>query len=64
MELEELDLREPCANCGTLVTEGTMPLFTFGEGEVLCGQCALRRGGSYDVERDQWVTAPKIDDLL
>ena len=63
MELEELELREPCADCGTLVIDGLMPLYAFGEGEILCGQCAVRRGGQYDAEHDKWVKDPNISDL-
>jgi hypothetical protein len=30
---------------------------------VLCCDCALRRGGSYDETLDRWTAEPRIDDL-
>jgi hypothetical protein len=63
MELEEADVEEPCADCGEIVLEGLSPIYNFGEGEVLCWKCAIRRGGKYDSERDNWVEPPNTADL-
>jgi hypothetical protein len=63
MELEELEIQEPCAACGALVVEGLSPSYNFGMGEVLCWECAIRRGGKYDAEHDTWSEAPNTSDL-
>ena len=64
MEPEELEIHEPCADCGAVVIEGLSPLYNFGESGVLCWECAIRRGGKYDAEHDTWVEAPNTTDLM
>lgn len=53
-----------CAECGSLIPEGA-PSFAFGPdpGEVLCFECAVRRGGKYDALEDHWTTLPDTSDL-
>ncbi len=54
---------EPCAGCGAEVCPARDLSFVFGRRAVLCGDCAFRRGGRYDVERDRWETLPDYRDL-
>jgi len=63
METEELEIQEPCSNCGTIVAEGLSPLYRFGERGVLCWKCAIARGGKYDAEHDTWIETPHTADL-
>jgi hypothetical protein len=52
-----------CSDCGADVSSGLDREFEFGESQVLCFDCALRRGGSYDESRDRWSVVPTIDDI-
>lgn len=63
MEPDDLEIHEPCADCGAVVVEGLSPIFPFGESEVLCWECAIRRGGKYDAELDVWTVEPDTADL-
>ena len=63
MEREEVENQEPCADCGAVVLEGLSPSYIFGQGIVLCWKCAIRRGGKYDAEKDNWVEPPHTADL-
>lgn len=55
---------ETCLGCGAQVSSVVNRLFPVGCDDVICMECALRRGGEYDEERDQWKVAPQVDDLL
>jgi hypothetical protein len=60
-ESEEL-LR--CAACGDLIDPGTGRPYAFGtEDAVLCFDCAVERGGSYDGVQERWTRAPRVADL-
>ncbi len=63
MHRSELERVESCAACGRAVTEGVGRGFDFGTRQVLCWECAVERGGSYDETRDQWTRPPRISDL-
>jgi hypothetical protein len=52
-----------CSDCGTEVRPAADRLFSFGERGVLCFDCALRRGGSYDEVHDLWSRDPHLEDL-
>jgi len=52
-----------CSQCGTPVASGRSREFEFGEALVLCFDCAIRRGGSYDERTDRWSEAPAVDGL-
>jgi hypothetical protein len=52
-----------CADCGAEISRSQGRGFAFGRLDVLCFDCALRRGGSYDERSDRWTRAPSIDDL-
>jgi hypothetical protein len=60
-ESEEL-LR--CAACGATLDPSTGRPYPFGpEDDVLCFDCAIARGGSYDGEKERWTRAPRVADL-
>lgn len=54
----------PCAVCGTPVDSAVAPGYGFGTRSVVCWDCAMARGGTYDSGQEKWVTAPRIDDLV
>jgi hypothetical protein len=62
MDREEWEEPSVCAGCGAQVSETESP-FAFGTENVLCSECALARGGRYDVERDVWEEAPDLTGL-
>ena len=62
MEGENLE-RIECADCGELMEE-LAPAFESLDGSIiLCFECATRRGGLYDAERDEWVEPPELSDV-
>ena len=52
-----------CSECGVSLASGRSREFEFGESLVLCFDCAIRRGGSYDEASDRWSEAPAVDGL-
>lgn len=63
MHEEEWWAEEVCALCQAEIDPGRDCAFRFAEHGVLCFSCALKRGGSYDAERDHWQVPPRIHDL-
>ena len=63
MRRSERQLQGACWECGTEILPGTERAYSFGERGILCLDCALARGGSYDEARDTWVNEPNVDDL-
>jgi len=63
MHRSEESLLERCMDCGDELRPGQDTAFCFGTTGVLCEECALRRGGSYDRVRERWVVAPSYHDL-
>jgi len=64
MEPEERDAEAgSCALCGAPVVAGAGRAYAFGAGNLLCGSCAVDRGGAYDAERDVWERAPDLSGL-
>lgn len=53
----------PCAVCGASVDAGESRAYAFGTQAVLCFECAIGRGGSYDADTEQWVAVPRVSDL-
>jgi hypothetical protein len=53
-----------CSDCGAAVATVQERLYAFGTDGVLCMECALRRGGTWDEGRDRWSVPPRVDDLL
>jgi hypothetical protein len=60
---EEAERLSPCADCGAEVEPGIERAYAFGTAGVLCWECAVRRGGAYDGQRDVWTKWPQVDDL-
>ncbi|HEU4430568.1 MAG TPA: hypothetical protein VFT98_17535 [Myxococcota bacterium] len=54
---------ESCSDCGAEIHVARDRSYAFGAESVLCFACAVRRGGSYDEERDVWRQAPELGDL-
>ena len=54
----------PCLVCGALVSPAVNRIFAVGCEDLICMECALRRGGAYDESEDRWGVAPHVDDLL
>lgn len=52
-----------CADCGAEIAPGIDRAYTFGTAGVLCWECAVRRGGSYDGQHEVWSKPPRVDDL-
>jgi hypothetical protein len=52
-----------CSLCGAQVSEESEGIFGFGTQNVLCGECAIARGGRYDALRDAWEVAPDLTGL-
>ena len=53
-----------CVACGALFDPDVQRGFPIEEDTVLCAACAVRRGGVYDEERDEWTRPPDISGLL
>ena len=60
-ELRELP--QACADCGAEVYGAGDRAFEFGADQLLCWQCAERRGGSYDAHQERWSEPPDVRDL-
>jgi hypothetical protein len=52
-----------CVACGADVVPATDRCFRFGVRGVICFECGVERGGSFDAQRDRWQTEPGVDDL-
>lgn len=63
MRREESDQLVACPDCGADVSPATDRACAFGVSAVICGECSVRRGGSYDGDRESWTTPPRIEDL-
>ncbi|HXI56649.1 MAG TPA: hypothetical protein VNO55_11360 [Polyangia bacterium] len=64
MTNERGDDFDECLECGAVISTLGDRGFAVGAEDIICMECALRRGGSYDENQDRWVTPPRIDDLL
>ena len=60
---EVAELAQPCADCGAQVVAAADRAFEFGTQELLCWQCAERRGGRYDAHQERWSVAPDVAGL-
>ena len=52
-----------CSDCGRPIDAETERAFAITPEIVLCYECSVRRGGSYDDARDAWRTAPRLEGL-
>jgi hypothetical protein len=66
MRLEEWEESTTCAECGAEIDPSRDPAYPFGQDEdyTLCGVCAARRGGVYDIDLGRWAVVPDISELL
>jgi hypothetical protein len=62
MHESEWDELQQCVDCGSEVAPGTDRAFAFGD-VVLCFDCAVRRGGEFDAQRETWSKAPSLGDI-
>jgi hypothetical protein len=62
MEPEDREQLDVCSLCGARLSDSA-PAFGFGTENVLCGPCAMARGGRYNAERDVWDVAPDLSGL-
>lgn len=53
----------PCAECGAEVHVTAGRSYAVDATRVLCFDCALRRGGTYDEIHDVWTAAPDLSAL-
>ena len=58
------DASDRCLECGATISAVVDRVFAVGCDDVICMECAERRGGEYDEEEDRWKITPQIDDLL
>lgn len=63
MHRSELETSGQCSSCGCEVRGNIERGFAFGSRGLLCQECAIERGGSYDERLGTWVDEPRIDDL-
>ena len=52
-----------CAICGAVISPAIDRTYSITPEIVVCWDCALQRGGSYDVEKDRWLVAPNVPEL-
>jgi hypothetical protein len=63
MDEQELEEQVPCRACGALVWPNLEPSFVFGEDQLLCLGCSMRRGGEFDAEHERWARDPDVSEL-
>lgn len=62
MHQSESEQLATCIVCGAEVSPPDRP-YDCGDEQVLCYECAVRRGGVYDEPHDRWAVAPQVADL-
>ncbi len=60
-EQEDQDLSK-CLDCGALIAPETDRAYALSDDDFLCFECAVRRGGVYDGEKERWLVAPDVSD--
>jgi hypothetical protein len=63
IELNDDDELATCIDCGAAVFTDVDRSFTCSADEVLCFDCARRRGGVFDEHEDRWVVPPDVGGL-
>ena len=63
MSSGERDELETCRACGCWIYPEEEVSFASTDGVILCMECAIHRGGRYDVEEDRWLNPPETDEL-
>ena len=64
MNWEDWQEQVSCVFCGALISPPLDLNFAFGHEGVLCWDCCIERGGSYDFDRDRWTEPPDTSDLI
>jgi hypothetical protein len=49
-----------CVDCGALIQPGFERGYPYGSLGLVCWDCSLRRGGTYDWREDCWSRAPDL----
>ena len=62
MHRDEAEQIGSCADCNAPTTPGDRG-YAFGTTGLLCWECAVRRGGSYEADEDRWTRSPDVADL-
>jgi hypothetical protein len=60
MHRQEANQLANCVDCGAEISAAMDRSYASGGIGVLCWECAVRRGGSYDAERDEWSVSPEL----
>jgi hypothetical protein len=55
---DEWEEPEVCADCGAEIWPVDARAFAVGPDVYLCFECAERRGGVYDADKDRWTVPP------
>jgi hypothetical protein len=63
MEPEEVAELVECWECGATVSPSEDAVYLFGDEQVLCLECSIKRGGEYDAAEERWTQPPSLDDL-
>jgi hypothetical protein len=51
-----------CLDCGVTIVPSLDRAFRLSNEAFLCFECAERRGGAYDAEKDRWTMPPNVAD--
>lgn len=67
MHREEWERGRPCAECGAEIDDARDQAYEYtdrmGAEYALCGVCASRRGGVYDLDHERWAVLPDLTGL-
>lgn len=61
-QTESNELTE-CAECGAEVSPGPDRAYVYSDENVLCFECSVKRGGSWDAAHERWEKAPDLTGL-
>ncbi len=56
------DEKAICADCGIVFAPRLYGAYYFDR-QLICFDCALRRGGKFDAERETWTIVPSLAGL-
>ena len=62
MHSQEWNELTECFDCGATVAPATDRAFAMSDDAFLCFDCAVRRGGVYDLDGELWTVAPDVSD--
>lgn len=64
MHQTESDELSQCADCGAEVSPGRDRAYAYDAENVICFECATRRGGGWDALHERWEKAPDLSGLV